>query len=138
MSKYDALDVPKQNRSQFAFHLTQDRQSFFLELVDENQVSVGLVYFTQVLPLLSATFNVVTWDGKLSKDRCAAMREGLRLCMTRFQLQRIGAQIKWSNRVIRDVLKRIGMTWEGTVRKGWVDVKGCEDALLFGVIREEL
>lgn len=134
---YTALDVPKQGLERFTWHLTQDRTSWFLEMTD-GETPVGLVYFTHVIPHVSAMFNVVTWDGKMPKPRVEAMRRACQLAAERFSLERIGMQIKWSNRVMKDVLKRIGMTYEGTIRKGWVDAKGIEDALLFGVIKEEL
>jgi RimJ/RimL family protein N-acetyltransferase len=133
LALYDGLRVPKQDRSQFAYHLTQDRAAWFLEIGD-----IGLAYFTSVLPQNRATFNVVFWDQKLGKSRVHAAREACKLATERFELQRIGAQMKWSNRVLRDFLKRVGFIWEGTIRKGWLDEKGFEDMILLGVIREEL
>ena len=133
LALYDGLRVPKQDRSQFAWHLTQDRGSWFLEVGD-----MGLVYFTNVLPQNRATLNVVFWDQKLGKERVAVTREACRMACEELGLQRIGAQMKWSNRVLRDFLKRVGFIWEGTLRKGWLDEKGFEDMILLGVIREEL
>jgi RimJ/RimL family protein N-acetyltransferase len=134
LERYDKLQVPKQDRSQFAFHLTQDRAAWFLEVGEAE----GLVYFTSVLPQNRATLNVVFWDQKLGKERVAVTREACRRACEELGLQRLGAQMKWSNRVLRDFLKRVGFIWEGTIRKGWLDEKGFEDMILLGVIREEL
>lgn len=130
---YDALQVPKQSREQFTFHLVQDRSAWFLEVGN-----VGLVYFTELAPGAWATLNLIFWDGKLGKERIDAVRSACQMAASRFELQRISARIKWSNRVMRDVLKRAGLIWEGTIRKGWFDEKGYEDMLLFGVTSEEL
>jgi RimJ/RimL family protein N-acetyltransferase len=133
LDRYESLKVPKQDARMFAFHLTQDRSSWFLEVGD-----VGLVYFTGVVPRVGATINVLFWDGKLGKARVALVREAIRLVVERFALERVGAQIKWSNKDMRDFLKRVGLIWEGTIRKAWVDRNGCEDMLMLGLIKEEL
>lgn len=133
LERYRSLTFQKQDERMFQFHLVQDRSSWFLETGEE-----GLVYFTAVVPRVGATLNVLFWDGKLPKIRVALVQEALRMAFDRFELERVGAQMKWSNVGLRDFLKRCGLIWEGTIRKGWVDARGCEDMLLLGIIKEEL
>lgn len=135
--KYNALNIPKQDHRMFLMHLTQDRNAWFLEIVEDGQ-EVGLLYFTNVIPHLSAQMNVLFWDGRLIKARVHTVRQALKIAQREFKLERIGCQIKWSNAALKRFLRDVGMVYEGTLRKGWVDGDGCHDLLLFGVIKEEL
>ena len=132
MTRYEALNIPKEAAAQFFQTLTQDRGAWFLEH------PAGLVYFTNVIPRVGALLHVLFWDGKLTKARALEVRAAVQLATKRFDLARVSAQFKWSNRAYLKFLRTAGFVYEGTLRKGWIESNGFEDMLLYGIISEEL
>lgn len=130
---YERLDIPKQDRLMFLAHLTEDRNAWFLEVGD-----VGLLYFTHVIPGISAILNIVFWDQKLPKERADAVKLAVRRAFEEFNLARVGVQFKWTNRALKRFVKDVGFCYEGTLRRAWVDAEGHHDMLWYGMIKEEL
>jgi len=132
MRRYEALNIPKEDPVLFFQTLTTDRNAWFLVH------PAGLVYFTGVFPGISAMLHVLFWDGKLTKARALEVRVAVRQAAERFNLARVSAQFKWSNRAYLKFLRSVGFVYEGTLRKGWVEATSFEDMLLYGMISEEL
>jgi hypothetical protein len=131
--KYLALQIPKVHVKLFESHLVGRQDSYFVEAGDE-----GLIYLTSIVPRYKADMSFVFWDGKLGKDRRELVKTVLRQSFEDFALERVSAYSAASNVPFNSALRKIGFVCEGTVRKGWVDVQGFQDMLLFGVLREEL
>jgi hypothetical protein len=130
--RYKILDIPKPQAEVFMEQLVQARNSWFIEAGD-----VGFIYLTNVIPEYNADLNVVFWDKKLSANRREAVKSVLATAFDLFQLPRISAVCAASNDPMRNMLRKVGFTLEGTIRRGWPS-EPREDAILHGMLKEEL
>lgn len=134
LMRYAELRVPKEHMEVFKAHLLGARNSYFLEVGEDE----GLVYFTNIWPRFRADFGLVFWDGKLSASRRASAREAIVAAFQDFELIRMQADISARNVPMKTTLRKLGFVLEGTRRNDWVDEQGPYDRLVFGMLRQEL
>jgi hypothetical protein len=132
LERYNALDLPRDNVVVFQQQLIRP-DSWFVEAGD-----FGLFYFTNVVPRVDATFNMVFWDKRLTADRRESAKLVLSAAAQLFELRRISASVVESNGPLRKTLLKIGFTTEGIVRQSKVLDGRYEDAHLFGLLAEEM
>ena len=128
---YNRLSVPKEPTLVFLQHLTARQDAWFVEIGE-----VGLVYLTNMILERDADLNVLFWDGKLRKDRKAAVRQVIAGAFKEFDLPRISAILPSTNPALQRLLGDVGLTVEGTIRKGW-QVNPVVDAVYLGILKEE-
>jgi hypothetical protein len=128
---YNALSVPKEDTLVFLQHLTARKDAWFVEIGP-----VGLVYLTNIILGRDADLNVQFWDGRLRKDRKAAVRACVASAFDAFQLPRISAVVPATNPALQRLLKDVGLQTEGTIRKGW-SIDPPVDSVFMGILKEE-
>lgn len=135
VKKHQSLtSIPKEKTDLFFHWMTRDRNTWFLEAGEAS----GLIYFTNVVPDLSAYVNAIFWDGHLNRVRIQTIRSACILAMERFNLQRVSmAQMVKNRSVITRMQEIAGFKQEGVIRKGWQDESGLFDLVLLGLLREE-
>jgi len=131
ISRYEAVDAPKEDPMIFLQHLTARRDAWFVEVAD-----VGLIYLTNIILDRDADFNFIFWDGHLTLDRVAAIKSVITTAFERFGLPRLSAAVPYTNPPSRRVLTDVGFVLEGTIRRGWT-VTPPVDAIIYGMLLEE-
>jgi hypothetical protein len=128
---YNALNIPKEPVLIFLQHLTARPDAWFVEIGH-----VGLVYLSNIILNRDADLNVLFWDGKLRKDRKAAVRAVIAAAFKQFQLPRISAILPSTNPALQRLLGDVGLQTEGTIRKGW-GIEPPVDSVYMGILKEE-
>lgn len=128
---YNALSIPKEDTLVFLQHLTARKDAWFVEIGP-----VGLVFLTNIILGRDADLNVLFWDGRLRKDRKAAVRAVLVGAFNTFKLPRISAVVPGTNAALQRLLGDVGLSTEGTIRKGW-SVDPPIDTVYMGILEEE-
>ena len=128
---YNSLSIPKEPTLIFLQHLTARPDAWFVEVGH-----VGLVYLTNIILDRDADLNVLFWDGKLRKDRKAAVRAIISDAFKTFRLPRISAILPSTNPALQRLLNDVGMSVEGTIRKGWSPQDEI-DSVFMGILKEE-
>ena len=131
VENYNGLNIPKESTLIFLQHLTARPDAWFVEIGP-----VGLVYLSNIILGRDADLNVLFWDGKLRKDRKAAVRSVIAAAFKQFNLPRISAVLPSTNPALQRVLGDVGLTVEGTIRKGW-GVEPQIDSVYMGILKEE-
>jgi len=100
--------------------------------------SGGIIIITKIDPGLKATFHPVFWDHKLSA-RYEDLKDALVWLFLYFNLERVDTQINPNARAaIRFIEKKMGFTYEGTLRS-YVKRKGSPmDMKVYSILRGEV
>lgn|SRR5262245_31264308 len=133
LQRYLSMRIRKDAPQAFIEHLTQRRDSWFVEVED-----VGLIYLTNVIPTWSAVLNVLFWDGRLGKERREVLREVLNFAFTEFQLLRVQATVSADNTPLQTFYEKSGMCVEGVLRNAWRDEEGLQNIVLLSLVPEEV
>ncbi len=128
---YNELSIPKEDTLIFLQHLTARKDAWFVEIGP-----VGLVFLTNIILGRDADLNVLFWDGRLRKDRKAAVRAVVASAFKTFKLPRISAVVPGTNAALQRLLGDVGLATEGTIRKGW-SVNPSVDSVYMGILEEE-
>lgn len=137
LSEYERIDVPRDHIELFRAALLYRADSWFVETLDEDGDSIGLIYLTDIVPEFSAKFNMIFWDKKLSVTRRHLAQKVIATAFEEFNLVRLSAMAPASNRPLHEAnLPKIGFKQEGLLRKAWRG-KVDEDLYLFGLLRDE-
>jgi hypothetical protein len=131
LTAYAQVDVPREPGDIFLDHLTRRRDSWFVEVED-----VGLVYLTAIIPRYMGNLNVIFWDGKLPVNRVPVVRAVIKRAVQLFELQKVNASTP--ARPLGEFLKKSGLRWEGTVRRGMAMNGKIVDLSLYGALAEEV
>jgi len=110
-----------------------DRNSVFFEIGDE----LGLAAATAIRPRLDAFVHLIMFDLRL-RGREDLFKNMIRYVVDEFALRRISAAVPENRGAAGALLKRLGFTEEGTLRKAFMSDGGYLDIKLFGILREEL
>ena len=129
---YESMPFAKPSKDLFRADLLSPN-SWFVEVGD-----VGLVYLTYVVPRFIATFNVLFWDRKISKDRKEIIRDILAQAFDRFDLVRIAAFVPSTNEPLVSALRKIGFTIEGRLRKAFMQEAEFSDVVVLGLLKDEV
>jgi hypothetical protein len=137
LASYEGLDVPKEATQTFWYRLAGRPDSWFMEVVDDAEHVVGIVYLANIILERDADFMVLFWDRKLGLDRRDVTRVAICKIFEKLQLPRLSAVIPASApALVRFLVKKVGFKQEGVVRGGW-DPVGPVDAILLGLLRGE-
>lgn len=137
---YSEIDVPRDHVELFKNHLLQRADSWFVDVSDDENTPLGLIYLTEIIPTFTAKFNVIFWDKKFGQGRRRLCQKVIATAFKEFELTRLSALTPEANRPLGEVaLPKIGFHHEGTMRKAWraPGVDDC-DMLTFGLLRNEV
>jgi hypothetical protein len=98
---------------------------------------LGLGCILGIKPRLDATVHVVMFDRRL-KGREPVFRDILRHCFEKLQLRRLTAIISEDAVLAVALVKRLGFTLEGTMRKAMLREGRYVNVYIYGLLREEL
>jgi hypothetical protein len=98
----------------------------------------GIIIITKIDPGLKATFHPVFWDHKLSA-RYEDLRDVLVWVFLYFKLERVETQIApYAKAAIRFIEKKMGFTYEGTLRSYVRRHGNPMDMKVYSILREEV
>lgn len=133
LSAYNEMDVPRDNVMAFTEQLTLRQDSWFVEAGE-----LGLFYFTNIVPRLDATFNMIFWDKRLTGDRREVAKLAISAAFSLFALRRISSVVVESNIPLRKTLQKIGFMPEGIIRQSKRIGDVYHDAHTYGLLSEEI
>ena len=113
-------------------------------------VRIGIVYFTNIIPQISALFHPVcdiagykiylkNNNGRIhSRIMDEACLAGIKYIFKNLNLQRITGAYHSDNRAMLNLCKRLGFKQEGVIRKGTRLDNSPIDIITFGLLKEEI
>ncbi len=98
----------------------------------------GIIIITKIDPGLKATFHPVFWDHKLSA-RIEDLKDVLAWVFLYFNLERVETQIApYAKAAIRFIEKKMGFSYEGTLRSFVRKNDSPMDMKIYSILREEV
>ncbi len=98
----------------------------------------GIIIITKIDPGLKATFHPVFWDHKLSA-RYEELKDVLVWAFLYFNLERVETQIApYAKAAIRFIEKKMGFTYEGTLRSYVRKNNNPMDMKVYSILRTEV
>ena len=139
MQKYPSLfsDLTQHNENVF-LDMIEDKFTYFLEIINDNEETVGLFYVTELYKGIDASVHLLFFDRKPS-EKAELCKEILLHVFDKFPyLHRLTATIPSIYHATIRLAKRIGFVQEGTKRQSlMIKHKWC-DEVIFGTIAGEL
>jgi hypothetical protein len=134
LTKFNALEYPRERAEQFMYYLLQDAKTWWVDLGGE-----GVVYLTGVFAGVTANVNVIFWDNHISVERREVVLCTLATAIDLFELPRITALVHERNNHLKFFYKKIGFVLEGTIRHGArMADNSWADLIMYGLLREEV
>lgn len=131
--RYASLKLPLDDVNVFVSHLVDRKDSVFFDVG-----GTGLVYFTSTLPGFMTNFHMVFWDQKLPRTRWQLAKDAMQYMFDEIQVIRIQAFSCSKNYIYNDKLRKLGFTFEGTLRSAWQSPMGVDDMFVFGLLKEDV
>lgn len=117
--------------------LLEDPYSFWLEVIDENDSTIGIMYLTELNQVTDANIHLMFLDRKAS-EKAELVKEMVELVFKRFSsLNRITASFPEIYHATIRLARRAGFVEEG--RKRQVTIMGGkpQDEMIFGILAQE-
>lgn len=138
LKKYRTLfsDFTRNHRELF-FNLLQDPFSFWLEVLAEDDSTLGIMYVTGLDQLTDASLHLMFFDRKPT-EKSELVKEMIELIFERFpSLNRLSASLPDIYHATIRLAKRSGMVEEGIRRKSTLIGGQLRDEIMLGILAEE-
>lgn len=114
-----------------------NRDAFWMEVVDENDIVVGLIYLTNTQWLIDADVHIVFFDRKLS-EKAPLCELVIKWLFTNFVYRRLTAVIPSIYFVTIRLAKKLGFKEEGIKRESQLIGNRWVDETMLGILRSEV
>lgn len=138
MKKYRTLfsDFTKDNEQLF-IAILRDPYSYWLEVIDEDDQTVGMMYVTDLDMLTDANIHLMFFDRKAA-EKSELVKEMVELVFKKFTtLNRLTASFPELYHATIRLARRAGFTEEGRRRAVTMIGGRPQDELIFGILAEE-
>lgn len=138
MRKYRTLfsDFTKDNEQLF-ISILQDPYSYWLEVIDEQDQTVGMMYVTDLDLLTDANIHLMFFDRKAA-EKAELVKEMVELVFKKFTtLTRLTASFPELYHATIRLARRAGFTEEGRKRAVTMIGGRPQDELIFGILAQE-
>lgn len=139
MQQYTSLfsDLTRNNEQLF-LKVIQDPFSYWLEIVDDDETVIGIMYVTELFKTVDANLHLLFLDRKPT-EKALLVRDIIRHIFDKFPyLHRLTASMPSIYHATCRLAKRVGMCEEGRRREAvLIKHKWC-DEVIFGILSSDL
>lgn len=114
-----------------------DPRGVWMEIVDESDSIVGVMYITNITPGFDAQGHFTFWDSVASGREPLALF-AMEFLMDRYDLHRMSAMIPVYQKGVIRFTERLGFQKEGTIREAIPHKGKWLPAHIFGILRDEV